>query len=71
MASVTDTTEQRLFDVHSAVVYLRRLGADAVTLNFIRGLINRGSVPHLRIGKKFYVSREALDRWIDHQQRKR
>lgn len=71
MATVTNTTEQRLFDVHSAVVYLRRLGADAVTVNFVRALINRGSVPHLRIGKKFYISRECLDQWIDRQQRRK
>jgi hypothetical protein len=61
---------QRLFDIADAVVYLQSLGAKTASVNFVRGLISTGQVPHLRIGKKFFIGREALDRWIDQRQRK-
>ena len=62
---------QRLFDIVAAVAYLRTLGATTATKHFVRGLINTAQVPHLRIGKRFYLSREALDAWIEKQQRRR
>jgi excisionase family DNA binding protein len=62
---------RRLFDILAAVEYLRGLGADGCTVNFVRGLINNGSVPHLRMGKKFYVTRESLDTWISRHERRR
>jgi excisionase family DNA binding protein len=66
-----NTPGRRLFDIESAVAYLRDLGADGVTVNFVRRLINNGELPHLRIGRKFYCSREGLDRWIvNHERRK-
>lgn len=55
---------QRLYDVQQAAEYLRAIGAGAATVNFIRGLIATSQVPRVCIGKRFYVSREALDRWI-------
>lgn len=58
------TEVQRLFDIASAAEYLRGIGATAATKNFIRRLINSGQIPHLRIGKKFYCTRESLDVWI-------
>jgi hypothetical protein len=64
--------QQRLFDVHRAAEYLRSIGATAATVGFIRGLITSAQVSHVRIGKKFYITREALDRWItthDHRRR--
>jgi excisionase family DNA binding protein len=64
------TDAQRLFDVHAAAQYLREIGAGAATVGFVRGLISAGEVPHLRIGKKFYVSRAALDRWIEQRERR-
>jgi excisionase family DNA binding protein len=63
--------ERRLYDIPSAVAYLRAIGAEGVTTSFVRSLINSGGVPHVRMGRKFYVTREALDRWIDLRQRKR
>jgi hypothetical protein len=43
-------TQRRLFDILAAVEYLHELGADSVTVNFVRNLINRGKVPLLRMG---------------------
>ena len=61
----------RLFDIQASVAYLRELGASSVTVNFIRTLINNGELPHVRMGRKFYCSRESLDRWIvNHEHRK-
>ena len=61
---------QRLFDIGGAVDYLRSIGAGAASPWFIRQIISRGELPHLRIGKKFYVSREALDGWISKRERR-
>ena len=63
--------ELRLFDIEAAVAYLRGLGADGATTNFVRTLIASGALPHVRMGKKFYVSRESLDRWIGNHERRR
>jgi excisionase family DNA binding protein len=60
----------RLFDIVAAVAYLRAIGADAATKNFVRGLIATGQIAHVRVGKKFYVSREGLDAWISKRQRR-
>lgn len=61
----------RLLDIKAAVAYLRDIGATAATTNFVRNLINTAQVPHIRIGKKFFVSREAIDTWIDKHERRR
>lgn len=61
---------QRLFDIVAAVEYLRSIGATAATKNFVRGLISTGQIPFEKIGKKFYVSREAIDGWITTHQRR-
>jgi len=68
--TTTDTT-RRLFDVQAAVAYLRGLGAEGVTVSFIRNLIARNEVPHLRMGRRFYVTRESLDRWVTNHERRR
>ena len=66
----TPIAEQQLFDVKDAPGYLRGLGAKSCTVNFIRTLIASGEIPHLRIGKKFYVSKKALDIWIATRERR-
>ncbi len=64
--------QPRLFDIVAAVEYLRAIGAGSATKHFVRGLIASGRVPHLRIGKKFFVSRGSLDRWLElHERRAR
>jgi hypothetical protein len=68
----TDPTAngRRLFDIAGAVEYLHGIGASAATPNFVRAIIGRGEVAHLKIGKKFFVSREALDAWIQKHERR-
>ncbi len=64
--------EPRLFDIAAAVAYFHAIGADAATVNFVRSLIATGQVPAEKIGKKFYVSKNALDGWIySHERRRR
>jgi excisionase family DNA binding protein len=63
-------TEQRLFNVKDAVLYLRSLGAADVTLTFVRTIVATGQVPHIQMGKTFYVSRAALDEWIERHERR-
>lgn len=64
------SAERRLFDIAGSVQYLRELGASTATPNFVRGLISAGAVPHLKIGKKFFVSKEALDVWLARAERR-
>lgn len=64
-------SERRLFDIRAAAEYLRSLGADSTTISFVRGLISAGTLPHLKIGKKFFVSKDALDGWISRAERRR
>ena len=61
---------RRLLDIIAAVAYLQSLGATSATTNFVRGLIARGEIPHLKISKKFYVSKGSLDRWIETRERR-
>jgi hypothetical protein len=54
----------RLYDIPGIVGYLQSVGATAATATFVRGLINSGQVPHLKIGKAFYVSKSAIEAWL-------
>jgi excisionase family DNA binding protein len=60
----------KLLDVQGAVAYLHSLGAATATVNFVRGLITSGSVPHIRLGKRFYVTRAAIDAWLERSERR-
>jgi hypothetical protein len=62
--------DQRLFDVGDAAKYLQSIGAKTATVNFVRGLITSTQVAHLRIGKKFYVTKTALDGWLETRARR-
>lgn len=60
----------RIFDIPAAVEYVRSLGASGVTICTIRSEIASGRVPHTKLGKKFYVSKTALDAWITRAERR-
>lgn len=66
----TFAAERRLFDIPGAVEYLRAIGAGSATVTFVRRLVCTGQVPHLRIGKRFYLRRESLDSWIESHDRR-
>jgi excisionase family DNA binding protein len=59
-----------LYDILGVVGYLQRVGATAATATFVRGLINSGQLPHLKIGKAFYVSKAAVDAWLAKSERR-
>jgi hypothetical protein len=65
-----ENVERRLYSIPDAVEYLRSIGATAATPNFVRNLISSSAVPHIRIGKKFYITRVALDGWLTSRERK-
>jgi hypothetical protein len=73
----TDATTERapesgnskFFDIDGIVRYSHSLGAD-VTKTFVRSAISSGRVPHLKLGKRFYVSREAWDRFLANNERR-
>jgi len=58
------SVEQRLFDIPAVVGYLQGAGAHGATISFVRNLIGSGALPHIRIGKRFYVSKAAIDTWL-------
>ena len=62
--------DQQLFDINAGVEYLRALGAKSTTKTFFRNLIGSGQLAHLKIGKKFYVRRAALDSWVERAERR-
>jgi hypothetical protein len=68
--SLVPAADVRMFDIRGAVAYLKQIGCDAATVNFVRSLISTGQVPHLHIGKKFYVTRVALDQWLAKSERR-
>ena len=57
-------TAKLFFDIDGSVAYLKQIGCDAATPWFVRSLIARGQVGHVKIGKKFYLHRAALDAWL-------
>jgi hypothetical protein len=59
----------QLFDVKAACDHLKSIGVSAATVSSTRTIF--AQVPHIRIGKRFYVSKESLERWIDQRQRRR
>ena len=61
---------RRLFDIVGAAGYLRAIGATGATEKFVRTLITDGEVPHLKIGRRFYVSKNAIDSWLVRRERR-
>jgi len=60
---------RRMFTVEAAADYLRSIGVTGASVNTIRALIVSCKLPHQRIGRRFYVSRTALDAWLQHHER--
>lgn len=62
-------SSRQLFDVSAACEYLKSIGVTSATISSTRMIF--AQVPHVKIGKRFYASRESLDSWIaNHQRRK-
>jgi hypothetical protein len=74
-ANETQTTkrnaEPRIFDIPGSAEYLRELGATGVTAYSVRALIASGQVPHIRVGRRFYVSRASWDSWLAKSERRK
>lgn len=68
---MTSLSDHRLFDIHAAAKYLQSIGATGVTHSTIRRLLNSGDLPCLKIGKRFYLSKAALDSWLLKHERRR
>jgi excisionase family DNA binding protein len=62
--------QPRLFDIDGAVKYFHEIGAAGVTRNFVRELIASGGIPHLKLSRKFYISRTAIDEWLAKHERR-
>jgi excisionase family DNA binding protein len=62
--------EPRLFTVEDAASYLQSIGAAGVGVRFVRDLIASGQVARIRMGRRYYVSKNALDTWIANHERR-
>jgi excisionase family DNA binding protein len=71
MNPVASDTAPRLFTIDAAGEYLRSLGAIGITKNCIRTMIASGGLPHIKLGKRHYVSKNALDAYIASHERRR
>lgn len=58
------TETPRYFDIPAAAVYANSIGLTGVTAYTIRMAINSGQLPHIKIGKKFHLSKAAIDAWL-------
>jgi excisionase family DNA binding protein len=67
---MSEVLDRQLFDVKAAAEYLVRLGASGASVSFVRSLIASGKVPHLKIGKKFFVYRSSVDAWLQRSERR-
>ena len=56
---MSQQTETRLFDVHTAAVYLN------TTVPCIRRLIWSGELTHFRLGKKYVIDKIDLDAYVE------
>jgi len=67
-----ECTEQRLFTIQDAAKYLCSIGAFGVTPYTVRGLIASGQLAHIRLGRRFFVTRAAMEAWLaSHEKRMR
>ena len=62
--------EPRLFTVEGAAAYLQSIGAAGVTVWTVRSIMASGQVPLIHIGRRLYVSKNALDDWISKHERR-
>jgi len=58
------STESTLLDVESATTFLREKGALSASVTFVRMLLKRKQLVYRRIGKRHYIQRESLERWL-------
>jgi excisionase family DNA binding protein len=70
MDSVLTDRNQRLFDIQGAVAYLQSMGATGVSVSTVRSLIASGQVAHIKLGRRFYITREAIDEWLSRHERR-
>jgi excisionase family DNA binding protein len=70
MSIPSSDTAPRLLSIHDAAKYLGEIGAGAVSVNFIRTIIASGQIPHLKIGRKFFVTVDSIRRWIETREKR-
>jgi excisionase family DNA binding protein len=61
---------RRLFDLDGAASHLHELGAAGVTPWTLRRLIASGQLRSIRLGRRIYISREALENLLTRLERK-
>jgi excisionase family DNA binding protein len=67
---MAEAPSPRLFDIPALVEYLRSIGLNGVSAYTVRTEINAGRLAHTKFGKKFYVSKTAIDAWLARAERR-
>ena len=60
----------RYFDIPAAAAYVVSLGMKGVRPYTIRHAISNSRLVHTRVGKKFFVSKAAIEAWLQRAERK-
>ena len=61
---------KRIFDIPAAAEYLKSLGFTGASVSSVRGLISSAQLPHIKCGKKFYVTKSALEGWLQRAEKR-
>ena len=67
---VASADGRRVFSLSAGAEYLRSIGADGVTSWTLRRLVTSGVLKHLKLGRKYFITREALDAMVDRLERR-
>lgn len=59
-----------LFDIAAAAEFLRSLGAVSVTTWTVRSLVAASELPHIRLGKKIYLTKDSITNWLEKHERR-
>ncbi len=65
------TETPRIYDLAAEYIRVARRQCTGVSVHTIRGQIAAGRLVPKRIGKKFYVTKVALDAWIERTERRK
>jgi excisionase family DNA binding protein len=59
-----------MFDTATGAEYMRGIGLVTCTPTFISRLMREGEIARVRVGKRYYVSKAALDGWLLRHERR-
>jgi excisionase family DNA binding protein len=65
-----EKNERKLFDIESCAAYLREIGGTGITAKTVYGLIASGKLKKEKIGKRYFIPKASIDKWLDRHDRR-